>query len=257
MTYNNSALTITFCDRGENHIGNQQIGNLATQGFTFDELQSIKNNIDKYNIESYLINLVQYLPEQHNENKSINAGILIIKNGVDIFVKPPDLVWSELSSLTYDSHALMYGQVREKHARHNLCFGDIDQTADYSSGKGTIINFSHVPYLSHIRKYLPELLGKKANNLVAEANYYYNINKCGIGYHGDAERKIVVGVRLGTDFPLCYYWHLGKDRISQRIDFDLKHGDIYIMDEKTCGFDYKKRKIPTLRHAAGCNKYII
>jgi len=28
------------------------------------------------------------------------------------------------------------------------------------------------------------------------------------------------------------------------------------MDEKTCGFDYKKRKIPTLRHAAGCEKYI-
>ena len=28
--------------------------------------------------------------------------------------------------------------------------------------------------------------------LVAEANYYYDLEKCGIGYHGDAERRIVV-----------------------------------------------------------------
>jgi len=37
---------------------------------------------------------------------------------------------------------------------------------------------------------------------------------------------------------------------------DLNHGDLYIMSEKTTGFDWKKRTLITLRHAAGCEKYI-
>jgi hypothetical protein len=28
------------------------------------------------------------------------------------------------------------------------------------------------------------------------------------------------------------------------------------MSEKAVGFDWKKKKIPTLRHAAGCIKYL-
>jgi hypothetical protein len=35
----------------------------------------------------------------------------------------------------------------------------------------------------------------------------------------------------------------------------LNHGDIYIMSDKAVGYDWKKRKIPTLRHAAGCKKF--
>jgi hypothetical protein len=49
---------------------------------------------------------------------------------------------------------------------------------------------------------------------------------------------------------------MGKNQISQRIDFDLHHGDIYVMDEKATGNDWKKKLIPTLRHAAGAEKYI-
>ena len=252
QTNDNDGLTITFCDRGENHIRNQQIGQLAPTGFTFPELQMIHNRLQENGITSHLVDLGQYLPPEYGPYP---AGVLVIRNGIDIFVKPVDLLWNELKDLTYDKHALMYGQVRQKHARHNLCFGSIDQVANYEQGEGTVVSFDKLRYLSHVRQYLPVLLNEKASNLVAEANHYYDVNKCGIGYHGDAERKIVVGLRLGKDFPLCYYWHMGKSRISRRIDFDLHHGDMYIMDEKACGFDYKKRTIPTLRHAAGCNKY--
>jgi len=38
---NNSAITVTFCDRGENHIVNQKIANLAPEGFKFEELEII------------------------------------------------------------------------------------------------------------------------------------------------------------------------------------------------------------------------
>lgn len=150
----------------------------------------------------------------------------------------------------------MYGQVKQKHARHNLCFGPNSQVANYAAGEGTIISFDSFPVLSHVRQYLPNLLNEKAVNLVGEANHYYDATKCGIGFHGDRERKVVVGLRFGKSFPLCYYWYLKSERISQRIDFHLDHGDIYVMDEKACGFDSATRKIPTLRHAAGCEKYI-
>lgn len=251
--YNNNALTITFCDQGENHIGNQKIGKLADNGFTYDELKSFQERLALHQIRSELIDLGEYLPKEYATEK---AGLLIIKNGINIFVSPPELLWDELITLNYDKHALMYGQVRNKIARHNLCFHDINQAANYEKGYGTIVSFNDLGCLSHVRKYLPILFNEKATNLVAEANKYYDVNKCGIGYHGDAERKIVIGLRLGASFPLTYYWYMGKNRISQRVTINLDHGDLYVMDEKACGFDYKRRNIPTLRHAAGCDKYI-
>jgi len=36
----------------------------------------------------------------------------------------------------------------------------------------------------------------------------------------------------------------------------LEDGDMYIMSEKASGFDWKKRSIYTLRHAAG-EKYVV
>jgi hypothetical protein len=137
-----------------------------------------------------------------------------------------------------------------------LVIADVDQEPDYEQKKGRIISFAHLPLLAHIRAHLPTLLNPKATNMVAEANFYHNVAKCGIGYHGDKERKVVVGVRLGSSFPLVYQWYQNSARIGPRIDLDLHHGDMYVMDEKACGFDSRKRKIPTLRHAAGCDKYI-
>ena len=36
----------------------------------------------------------------------------------------------------------------------------------------------------------------------------------------------------------------------------LNHGDFYVMSEKTVGFDWKRKSILTLRHAAGAKKYL-
>ena len=43
---------------------------------------------------------------------------------------------------------------------------------------------------------------------LGEGNYYYDIKKCGIGFHGDAERRKVVGIRLGDSIPLHFQWFL-------------------------------------------------
>lgn len=106
-----------------------------------------------------------------------------------------------------------------------------------------------------LRILLPSVVGTKAIDMQVEGNYYYDIKKCGIGFHGDTERKSVVGVRLGATLPICYQWYIGSTPIGDMYNVDLHHGDTYIMSEKTTGYDWKRKKVHTLRHAAGCKKY--
>jgi len=147
--------------------------------------------------------------------------------------------------------------VLNKHARHNLCFDLHAQEPQYEKGKGTIVPYSVVELLGFIRTSLPSFLGnEKARDLKCEGNYYYDPSKCGVGFHGDEERKRVVGLRLGHSLPLHYQWFNRCRPIGERVKTLLHHGDIYIMSEKASGYDWRKNSLITLRHAAGCKKYL-
>lgn len=37
----------------------------------------------------------------------------------------------------------------------------------------------------------------------------------------------------------------------------VNDGDIYVMSDKAVGYDWKKKTINTLRHAAGAEKYLL
>jgi len=150
----------------------------------------------------------------------------------------------------------MYGRVINKHARHNLCYGYEDQEPDYEQGHGQIISFDSVPILKKFRNQIPKIIGDVGADLMAEGNYYYDITKCGIGFHGDSERKKVIGVRLGASIPLEYQWFNNSKPVGTRISLQLNDGDIYFMSEKATGNDWKKKSIYTLRYAAGAEKYI-
>ena len=90
----------------------------------------------------------------------------------------------------------------------------------------------------------------------AEANYYFDTRKTGIGFHGDSERKKVIALRLGETIPLHYQWFYKSEPVGSRIILNnIKHGSMYIMSEKATGYDWKKKNIYTLRHAAGSAKY--
>ena len=105
---------------------------------------------------------------------------------------------------------------------------------------------------------MPHYLGNKATALKAEGNYYFNAQKCGIGFHGDLERRRVIGLRLGATMLLHYQWHYRGERVGNRIVLTLNHGDLYVMSEKAVGTDWHKKIIYTLRHAAGVegSKYL-
>lgn len=252
MTNFTSTVTLTFGDVAENHNKMQKIGNLATVGFDYQDLISTQKHFTAQNCVTELIDL--------SIGATDPAYVLIIRNGVNTLLAKNNLnsdsFYTEQMSLDHDKKYFAYGTVRNKHARWNLCFGPYSQEPDYQSGKGRIIQYSDVPHVDIIRKSLPAFFGQKAENLVVEGNYYYDLKKTYIGFHGDSERRKVIAVRLGQSFPLHYQWYTpnsaGKvEPIGEPFHFMLNHGDMYVMSEKAVGTDWKSRKEPTLRHAAG------
>ena len=251
--------SITFGDVAENHKGMQKVGNLSDCGFNLDDLNRIKDWFESKGSKCNIVNLHWLLEEEDAQAKN-PAHILIIKNAVNSLLESEEganLLFNEQDILEKDTKAYMYGRVVNKNARHNLCFGEEHQEPDYENGMGRIYAFNEVPLLKRIREKIGDIIGEKGHNLQAEGNYYYDYKKCGIGYHGDSERKKVLALRLGASIPLCYAWFKNNEKISDVIRFDnLEHGDIYVMSEKTTGFDWKSSSKYTLRHAAGSDKYV-
>jgi hypothetical protein len=249
-----NTITLTYGDAGENHKGMQKIGLKADKGFTHDDLLKMQKLFDDQKYETELVAL-------HKNDLGLNldeAYILIIRKGANLLLKDLnktcDDLYAEQSNLKVDTKAFMYGRVVNKSARHNLCFADFNQVADYENKKGTVVDFKDVPLTQKIRTEIPKYL--PITNLIAEGNYYYDLKKCGIGFHGDSERKNVIAVRLGASMPLEYHWFKNCKSIGTRIKFVLGHGDLYVMSEKASGFDWKKRSIYSLRHSAGAEKFL-
>jgi len=251
-------MTITFGDQAENHVGMQKLGNgLAKEGFTVEELELIKQDVEgKADWKCELVHLNDAIKDL-KDIQADPAAVLIIRNGLQYLADNKftnEELSTELGSLEWDTKAKMYGRIVNKNARYNLCFAEFEQAADYENGKGTVVSYEKLPCLSRIREEIGKF-GEKSESLFAEGNLYYNTSKCGIGYHGDSERKIVVAFRLGATLPLHYHWfHQGK-AIGNTVQLSFGQGDVYIMSEKATGFDWKRKKIPTLRHAAGCSKF--
>jgi hypothetical protein len=249
--------TITFGDRAENHKSMQIIGNKIDEGLNIGELKSIKKYFESLGTKCSLINLKSLLKNDLDEDEYDNidnAYLLIISNGTDALLGKDkrNELYLEQEKLKKDTKAFMYGKVVNKKARHNLCFSDFAQDADYENGKGTVVKFTTQPILNKLRKELYNVLkNDKMKKLQAEGNYYYDVDSTYIGFHGDSERMIVIAVRLGAKFPIHYQWYYKGMEIGKRFKKILKHGDIYFMSEKATGNDWKRSNIYTLRHAAG------
>ena len=257
--YKKKTVTLTFGCIAENHFGMQPVGNqISINGFTSENLQKVKSLFEKKGYLCKLYNLneeIKYIMETGLFTID-NAEILVIKNGVELFTNSEDL-FNYLITLNW---AKKYWDTRRqdvlnKIARWNLIFSTFNQEPDYRNKKGRIYNIDEIKSLKKIKTELEEYFGEDFKNLECEGNYYYDINKCGISYHGDAERKKVIGMRFGESCDLHYWWYYKTKRVNKRISIPLDSGDIYIMNDKATGNDWKKKNIFTLRHSTGCDKY--
>jgi hypothetical protein len=280
--YRSTTFSITFGDRAENHVGMQMIGTLAPEGFSHADLLAAQAKLEGYGVATELVALHDNLPAEH-VIPGLESWILIGRNAAAAILASSssmegeeggeaadeadgaavgsagtaDDLYREQMALTVDKKAKMRGRVVNKHARWNVCYGAASQEPDYEAGKGRVVAFAEVPLVGKLRANLPLIAGPKAEGLQGELNKYYDVAQCGIGFHGDSERKLVACFRLGASTPLHYQWFVRSASVGERVKLTLHHGDFYMMSEKATGFDWKKKIIPTLRHAAGAHKFLV
>lgn len=251
-------MTMTFSECVENQIGMEQIGNKSKSGFSLNDLNKAKEYFEKIGCECELVNLNDLLDS--NDNGEEEAYLLLIRDGVNKIYSKDYLnvytnndLYYELKNINWDDKYWdrRRSKVLNKNARVNMCVSNYSQEADYENKKGTVHNFKDLNLLNIIRTNLNSI-GDSFKDMNAEGNWYYNLLNCGIGMHGDAERKKVLGVRLGNkSMNLCYRWYQKGVCIGKFYEVMLNPGDMYIMSEKATGNDWKKRKIKTLRHCCG------
>ena len=255
-----SAICITFAESVENHFGNQQIGERCSTGWSASKLRSLHN---KFKNKSEIVNLNELLVGTEFEGLGDDACVLIIRKCIDeIFHIDSNDCYEHLKTLNWDKKYFDQRRQRvlNKHARWNVCFSEFAQDADYENGKGTVYTFNESK-LSGVKRKVESLMSTRSSvveKLNAEGNYYYDIKKCGIGMHGDTERRKVFGVSLGSSRKLVFQWYHNAKSITNKVTIDLNHGDCYIMSDKAVGYDWRKRSKITLRHGAGIenSKYI-
>ena len=250
-------ISFTFGDVGENHVRMQKIGKMSERGFSEEDLLEAVKWFEERGIEYEMIRLNDLL-EEEDRDRVENAFVLVIRDGAKHVLddeKAADKLYDEAVSFEWDTRAKMYGRVVNKHARYNICLDDEGQEPDYENGKGRIVSWDDAPFLGKLGKNLETVIGEAGRDLKCEGNRYYNASKCGIGWHGDAERKKVFAVRLGKTASLFYRWYYMSEPISEKLEIELNHGDMYVMSEKAVGTDWKTRSIFTLRHCAGAEKF--
>jgi alkylated DNA repair dioxygenase AlkB len=266
----NETITITFGGQVENQVGMEKIGEMAEHGFSVARLKKACRKFEEEGYEAKVINLNKLLPRDAR-GESEEAAVLLVRNGIRELLgkRGADKLFKEQKELEWDTKSYMRGRMVEKHARSNVCYADFSQKSNLEklykrqkegrelkdTPKGMVYDFEDLKYLKRVREKLPEYLGSKADGLLAEGNYYFNADECGIGFHGDAERKIVIALRLGATIPLYYQWYYETEPVGKELKLELNHGDFYVMSEKATGFDWNKKTIYTLRHAAGADKY--
>lgn len=248
-------ITLTFCESGENHVGMEMLGERVEkgEGFQLEDLLKSKKKFEELDLETELYNLSELVEEDTEE-----AYVLVIRGAVSKLVSNPDKIWVDLTSFEWDRkyYCTRRKRVLNKHARANVCFAESGQEPDYENKKGRIVPYEEVFGLTELKVNIERGVGEKGENMVCEGNRYF-ASSCGIGFHGDSERRKVIGVRLGLSMPIHWCWYKNSKAMGRKLELMLNDGDMYMMSEKAVGTDWKKKKIATLRHAAGNAKYLV
>lgn len=225
------ATTITFSEAVENHTGMEIIGQKTERGVCCENLELIRDVFIDYKTE--MVDLGE------------GAKVLIIRN----FVKDNQYVGLDDSKHTIDISNVVWdskyydrrrGRVLNKNARWNVCFNEKNRDPCYEQGQGRVVAWDDVG-LRAFKEYFESLLYNQYE-LLAEGNFYHK-PKSYIGWHGDSERRIVIGLRLGNwSHDLCFRWYYECKPVSDITRIKLNVGDVYIMSDKAVGNDWKKKK---------------
>ena len=244
-------ISLTFGDQGENHVGMEKVGAMVQEGegFNLEDLEGHKREFEEWGVKCEIYDLRDLV-----EKDSVKeAYILVVRGVLSHLIKNKEDLFSEMKTFEWDRkyYCTRRKKVLNKHARANVCFGEVSSEPDYENKKGRVVGYGDAVVLGEVRKRLMAVLGKKGDNLICEGNRYFDLRKCGIGWHGDAERRKVVALRLGEEMDMQFRWFHRFNSCGKTLKLKLQHGDMYIMSEKAVGTDWKRSSQWTVRHAAG------
>ena len=217
----NNRYAITFGEVAILHIGGKEYGKGRLEhGFTTTELKKIAEE----NTDTEYISISDKLPRKLRTGN--DAGILIFRSVLN----------------------------KKNNKDKKYVLGLTKKEADKLYLEQETVEYDQKYWDNRRLKRLKLVLGNKTKKLNAEGNKYFH-DKAGIGYHGDAERKIVICLSLGKPTTLRYHWRLpgSSDHKLEPTDINLNHGDVYIMSEKATGYDWKSRSKVRVVHGAGKN----
>tara|TARA_X000001036_G_C20647056_1_gene793431 strand:+ start:519 stop:1394 length:876 start_codon:yes stop_codon:yes gene_type:complete len=263
----NEAASWTFADRGENGPGMRIEGTPTERHLSVEDLEMMKMQFEGNLVpvrrgvgeaEMYYLNpkLGPDAPETEQ------AAVLVCRNFVDVMLgeEAADQCMHETALMKQRGHvdkqSLMRGQVKNKNARWNNTIGVQFVEPDIARGQGTVVSFDDYPVLSNLEEVLKgfQLQGAHPTRLIGELNLYYDVAKCGIGFHGDRERDLVAGLRLGkaTDkMTMMFQGYYKGVPTGEMTRITLNHGDVYFLSHKAIGTDWLHSSKVTWRHAAG------
>ena len=259
-------ITITIGGVAENDLNMETMGMVRKRGYNLNELGRFREKFQEMGIQQFeWVCLNDGLIGTEYEGKGEDAVTLVVRNGINAILNSVNGANDMEKELDKDEiidkkvWSRKHNRVVNKIARWNNCFGPKAQEPDYENKKGRIVPYDNVPLLKQVIDWflvMEREFGEDVNaQLFAEGNYYYN-EKCGIGKHGDKERRKIMGFRLGMSAPIGYRWHIHRKGVGKTMRVMLNHGDIFIMSAKAVGYDCLKRSKLTLMHAAGAEKYM-
>jgi hypothetical protein len=273
-----TTISMTFCECGENDSnGMEKIGIKAEpgQGLNLSDLKKGARVAKKLlGVKAKIVALeplldgVNLVDTKGRTGKVRKGWVMRIKGFVNAVLKGEGKtmggLFKEMNEVHWDGQYWnkKKKKIETKRARTNNCVADVAQEANINEGKGTIHAFNDLPSLNIIREMLYKMFGHKVKLFIAEGNRYEDggTKKHGIGWHGDAERRIVACIRLmpeeGETMPMHFHYFWQWKQVGKRLVMDLNAGDLYVMSEEAVGSDWLKKSLEIIpRHATGANKF--
>lgn len=279
--------SLTYSKGTESHVGAEIHGVMADAGYSLRELRHGKDVANARGLQAEVVEL------QKECDVDRVAYVLVIRNAAKLLDVDLGHLTNEYAEKIWphlDRCLISFRKIQTKHARGNAELGPVAVASTYDTFKhntrlpadarvtGVVLPFSELPNCTQVGCGWRNVLGDNATNLRAEVNHYgpryvaggmdtnvaHKVENCGIGLHGDSERKDVICICLGTQpRELHFQAFCRANPQGKRFTITLHPGDGYVMDEVACGSAWKKDRANSqvihYRHAAGpCggNKFI-
>lgn len=246
----NVSYSVVFGDHCaiDDHNPNQRgLGAVAEKGWDEDFLRQTASKLREQGVDAEIVELTPHCEVAG----AADACVLVVRNFNQQLC---DTLYGNIDTFKFDDFKKMYGKVCDSHSRHLLYIGNTASAPNREESKHTVLPWEDEPELRGIRDWMRSSIGQCDEISVGCVLKYPNIERCGISWHGDGDRKKTALFRLGPNserHPLHFAWFHRHDIVSPVISVELKHGDFIMYSAKATGADFKKSSIPTVRHATG------